>query len=173
MEDTLRLILILSLIASETLLSSGKYIFFFSYIPLQSLTTCFFVRYCLVIDAFFYFIVYHLLTWYLITLIIFSCENQKYVKFRHFESWYYLISVCDIITRIWMEILWDFLLLITFLTTLSILVSTSYVGSCTYLVSPNDAALVTLVNYYSVSPSSSGWFNWYYVFYEAISVPDI
>ena len=55
-----------------------------------------------------------------------------------------------------MEILWDFLLTITLPNNASTSVSTSYVASCTSLVSPTDAYLFTVVNYYSVYPSSSG-----------------
>ena len=55
-----------------------------------------------------------------------------------------------------MEILWDFFLSITFPTTSLTSVSTSYVDSCKALLSPTDDYLVTVVNYYSVYPSSFG-----------------
>ena len=49
----------------------------------------------------------------------------------------------------------------------------SYVASCTYWVSPTDASLVTVVDYYSVSPSYYWRVTGHYVVYESISVPDI
>ena len=72
-----------------------------------------------------------------------------------------------------MEILWGLFLSITFPTNSLTSVSSSYVDSCKALVSPTDDYLVTVVNYYSVSPSSSVWITGYYVVYEAILVPVI
>ena len=54
-----------------------------------------FVRDWLVIYSWSYFIFRNLLTWDALTFILFSCNNQRYVKFRHFEPQSYFISSYD------------------------------------------------------------------------------
>ena len=140
---------------------------------MQSLTTYFFVRDQMVIDAWFSFFFCYLFTWYVLTFILVSFKNQRYVKFRHFESQSYFISSYDMKTHIWKEILWDFLLLINLPTTPATLVSPSFAASCTYFFFPRDASPVTGVPSYSVYLSYYGWVTGYYSFSESMSVPDL
>ena len=102
--DTLRLFLILSLIASPVLLYSG------TKTPLSFLETCavhnnlFFYQGLIVHWCILLLHILQLIAWDLLTFIILSVNKWQCVKFRHFEYQYYFIPSYDMKNPIWKEI---------------------------------------------------------------------